>query len=143
MLHRHKFAPESDRIRDDKIRLDLPDLLRGHLIEGQRRGDEEFCCESLVLAYPVCVLLIFHLEIIAVAANKCRARLLDLLPEHLKREVVDLMPGGCQFLYNAERRIGMPVGRDTEPCNLHFTSTSLYATLKPLALSKQHLCRFL
>ena len=123
MLHGDQLSPEGNRIRDDKIRLDLPDFLRRHLIQGQRRGDKEFGGESLVLAYPVSVLLIFHLKIISVAADENSARLLDFLPEHLKRKVIDLMPGRSKLFYNAKRRIGMPVGRDTKPCDFHFKST--------------------
>ena len=108
----------------EDIRLDLPDLLRGHLIEGQRRGDEELRGKGLVFADPISVLLVLHLEIIAVAAYKGRACLLDLLPEHLKRKIVDLMAGGGQLFHYTQCRICVPVGRYAEPCNLRTMQSS-------------------
>ena len=119
MLHCDQLSPKSDGIRDDQIRTDLPDLLRRHLIQRQRRRDEEFRGKRLVLADPVGVLLVLHLEVIAVAAYKYRARPLDFLPEHLEGKIVNLMSGRCQRLHDPEGRICVPVGRYTEPCNLH------------------------
>ena len=124
MFHSDQLSPEGDRIRDNQIRPDLPDILRRHLIQSQRRGDEQFCGKRLILADPVGVLLVLHLEVISITGNKGRACPLDLIPEHLEGEVIHLMTGFCQLFHKAKCRVGMPVGRNTEPCDLHNSISS-------------------
>ena len=125
MLHGHQLAPEGNRIRYNDIRPDLSNLLRRHLIQGQSRGDQQLRGKGFILSHPVRILLILHLKIAPVTSDKMCSSPLYLIPEHFKGKVVDLMSGSGQFLYYRQSRVGMPVGRNTEPCDFHFSSPSL------------------
>ena len=123
VLHGGEFAPERHGIGDDQVRPDAGDVFRSHLIQRQRSAYEKLGSERLVLADPGAVLLIFHLEVVAVAGNEMRAGRFDLFPERLEREIPDLVTRLRQFLHQAQRGIRVPVRGDAEPCDLHLSAS--------------------
>ena len=123
VFHGGEFAPERHGIGDDQVWPDAGDVFRSHLIQRQRSAYEKFRSEGLVLADPGAVLLVFHLEVVAVAGNEMRAGRLDLFPERFERKVPDLVTRLGQFLHQTQRGIRVPVRGDAEPCDLHLCAS--------------------
>ena len=84
MLHCCKFAPECYRIRHDHIRPDLLYYTGSHVIKRERRRNQQFGREHLVLADTIRVFLIFHLKIVSVTAYECCTGTFYFFPEFFK-----------------------------------------------------------
>ena len=110
-----EFAPNRHRIRDDAIRRKGAHVAENRAVQRQRRIDEHAGGKGQIAAQPFAILRREALlSVIAVAGDERCARGFDGLAHRVVGIIDDVVAARDQLADNAQRRIGVAIGRNTE-----------------------------